>query len=561
MNDKLSYDRRSVNSILNYLKDKASELSNGRWTDFSSGDIGSVLLGLMATLADMNNFQIDKTASELYLDTAVERTSIMSLLKLVGYEPRHYMSAYTQISLVSNLPADSEYTNQTMLIPAYSTFTNKENTITYTSLSPIQVVNGQGYGIVYEGTRTVTNYTYNQITSDGKIYLADYKIGLNTVELFISGISDTTITRVEDVRFVAGEFAFSVHVNEYAQVYIQLPSYWTDLISETANITVSYLITQGEAGRIGSNILVQAGSNTSLLAAYSITNPEPSTGGYFPETTDELKISAPKEVRTMLTIVTKKDMEDLVSVLPEIAQIKAGDYNDKWTGYKQPTDGPGGVVNDAYKCKVLAVPLNVNETSLYEDKYEYVEKARLEEGQSYTCDDKDRTVITYSSDPDDAPENYLIDDSYKYALKVRIVYKYELIEEHAFTTSAQTMVDYIDERRLASLYMEYEDPKRLTPNIELDIYVNENDLRANTIAANAKIFMQTIYGRRYLSIGQSLYGSVIGRDLLNAFPEITYVEVHAPENNIEVDDDEYIDMYYAKFYIKVNDTVMINEWS
>ena len=102
MNNKVSYERRNVNDILDWLKEKAVELSNGRWTDFSSGDIGSVFLGLMAYLADMNNFQIDKAASELYLDTAIERSSMMSLLKLVGYEPRHYMSASTTIYLTGS---------------------------------------------------------------------------------------------------------------------------------------------------------------------------------------------------------------------------------------------------------------------------------------------------------------------------------------------------------------------------------------------------------------------------------------------------------------------------
>lgn len=550
----VTYERRSVTSILEWLKTKASELSSGRWTDFSSGDIGSVFLGLMAYLADMNNFHIDKTASELFIDTAVERSSVMSLLKLVGYEPRHYQSAYTQIMMAT----DKTVSNH--IIPKYSTFTNETSTITYTLMEDIQVVKGIGWGLVYEGTRKVVNYQYDQISSDGKIYLPDYKLGVNTVELFISGINqgNQSITRVEDVRFTTGEFTFSVHVNEYAQVYIQLPSYWTDLITKTASIMVSYLLTTGEAGRIGANILTQVGSGVSLLSNYIITNPYKSTGGYFPETIEELRVSAPRQARTMLTIVTKQDMTDLVLNLPDIADIKCGDYNDDWTGYIQPTDGPGGVINDAYKALVLAVPLNPHELSLFEDLYDWVEKATLTEDDTYKDGD---VTITYTTDTSEIDsEVYLLDDRLKSSEGKRIVYKKEVVKEHQPTQTTIDMINYIDERRLASLYITYQDPKRLVPNIELFIYTNKDDLRTATIAENVMAFMKSRYDRSYCTIGKSLYGSLIGKDLHLTFDEITYVEVNPPQFKIEVAEDEYIDMYYAKFKIYVNDELMVNQW-
>ena len=128
------------------------------------------------------------------------------------------------------------------------------------------------------------------------------------------------------------------------------------------------------------------------------------------------------------------------------------------------------------------------------------------------------------------------------------------------TALLSQLQDIVDERRLASLMMYYEDPKRLTPNIQLNIYTDSNDLRSENIASNTKKFMQTIYNRANLKIGQSLYGSTIGRDLLNAFSEITYLEVVSPDINIVAKEDEYIDMYYAKFKIYVNDTLVLNEW-
>ena len=60
----LPYNRKDAYSILEYLKLQAEQLSDGRWTDFSDSDIGTVFLKLMSYLADMNNFQIDKAVSE-----------------------------------------------------------------------------------------------------------------------------------------------------------------------------------------------------------------------------------------------------------------------------------------------------------------------------------------------------------------------------------------------------------------------------------------------------------------------------------------------------------------
>ena len=565
-----TYTRRDVMSIYEYLKEQAGVLSEGRWTDFSSGDIGSILLGLMAYLADSNNFQIDKTASELFLDTAVERTSIMSMLKLIGYKPRHYESAYTTITLQANAE-----TSDSTTLPAYTTFTNKENTITYTLLEPMLISRGIGSQVAYEGTRVSNTYTYSQITSDGRIYLPDYKIGTNTVQLIIPSISNSLLPRVEDVRFVAGVFAFSVHVDEYARVYIQLPSYWGETLTDGSYCIVTYLISQGEAGRIGANILTTS-SQTTLLRSYDISN-DISEGGYFPETVDELKVNAPVHARTMDTIVTKRDFEELANALSEIADVKCGDYNDDWTGYTQP--------DDAYKAKVLVVPSNPNETSIFIEDTQAVENEDITKidsntyslahtpiselfevslnvdsnsytdlnGELFDSDDNVVGTINYMTGVITSVDADFFDDAvcnYVYSLGT-----------YSPSVSLLALKEYVDARRLASLMITYEDPVRLTPDIRLNIYMDKDDLRVASVATTVESYMKSIYGRESLGIGDSLYGSTIGKDLLNAFPYIDYLEVVDPDINIACGDDEYIDMNACKFRIFVNDELIIDEWS
>lgn len=564
-----TYTRRDVMSIYEYLKEQAGILSEGRWTDFSSGDIGSILLGLMAYLADNNNFQIDKTASELFLDTAVERTSIMSILKLIGYKPRHYESAFTTITLQANAE-----TSDSTTLPAYTTFTNRENTITYTLLEPMLISRGVGSQVAYEGTRVTNTYTYSQITSDGKIYLPDYKIGTNTVQLMIPSISNSLIPRVEDIRFIAGIFAFSVHVDEYARVYVQLPSYWSETLADGSYCVITYLISQGEAGRIGANILTTS-SQTTLIRSYDITNTV-SEGGYFPETVDELKVNAPVHARTMDTIVTKRDFEELSEALSEIADVKCGDYNDDWTGYVQP--------GDAYKAKVLVLPSNPNEISIFVKDTESVEEEDLAKTSTTTYQlanfpvSQDYEVeinigdVEYTTDGNnivsgegtvvgaiDYVTGEITSNEDNFFDNAVCSYSYEL-GTFSPSVSLLALKEYVDARRLSSLMITYEDPIRLTPDIRLNIYMDKDDLRVTSVATTVESYMKNIYGRESLGIGDSLYGSTIGKDLLNAFPYIDYLEVVDPDINIACGADEYIDMNACPFRIYVNDELIIDEW-
>lgn len=485
----LPRDRKDYDSIYAFLKDKAIELSEGKWSDFSEGDIGNVMLHLMSYLGDMNNYQTDKTVSELYLDSAIERTDIMSLLKLIGYEPRHFESAYTYLQFEA-LP-DKVIEDGTVM-PANTEFTTVDNSVIYTIPADVIFYDGKATSIAYEGSYVSYNYTINNVTELGRIYLENYEVGINTVKVFVSTSTERdSLTRVDNVEFTTGEYAFSVHVDRDAKVYIQLPGFWRDIIETSTIITVDYLLSSGEDGRVGQNVLTNFLNSNIMSGQCSVTNREASVGGFHPETVKDLKISAPMWARTMGTIVTLDDFEQVAHEVPEIADTKALDYNyPDQTGFIQP--------DDAYKVQVYAVPLNTTENSLFD-------------------------------------------------------------EEGNRTETCKKLIEYVDARRLASIMISYLDPVYIIPHFIIDIYLDKNDLRVGTIAKQVKEFIRTNYGRGKIEIGQSLYGSRMGSDVLDEFPFITYVEIHAPETNIPADFNEYIDVERATYTINVNDKNVINE--
>src|SRR5580692_5104647 len=78
------------------------------WTDQSPSDLGSLLVDLFAYMGDVVLYYQDRLANESFLQTAVERRSVLNTLRLVGYELAPPVAASAEFSLVFNrAPAGS----------------------------------------------------------------------------------------------------------------------------------------------------------------------------------------------------------------------------------------------------------------------------------------------------------------------------------------------------------------------------------------------------------------------------------------------------------------------
>ena len=581
----LPYNRKDSYSILEYLKLQAEQLSDGRWTDFSDSDIGTVFLKLMSYLADMNNFQIDKAVSELYLNTCTERASALALCSLIGYEPRHYQSAYSDIVISTaegiTIPDGEE-------IPAFSVFTDSSTNMKYCNLTKQYMFGNEAHFRVYQGIPTIKTYTINDINTLGRIILQDYTIGTNTISLKINGIE---YDQVEDVRFISGQLGFSVHISEDKYLYIQLPSYWPDVISKGSTIEISYLITDGADGRIGKNVLTRI---EQLSNQYSnkmiIKSNTASQGGYNPETVDEMRINVPKRARTMNTIVTINDFEEVGTEVLGISDISALDYNDPSSGLIQP--------DDYYKVNLYVLPdadtYDATDTDLIKyrntiikDRSDWTieDMSKVAEGlDTYSKNSISGTTITLQGaaslytlddivpaiDTGNEANNFIIErvndvssiterlvysisqsnNDYiikfnnnwktfvKDGYKINIYYK----REQVLTERGQLLREYIDERRLTSLKITYYNLDIVQPTIIIDVYMDKDDIRFKTSSAAIKDFIINKYSRKNLKIGEPIFASVIGSDILTNFDYIRYCEVRDPEEKIEVLPRGFIDI-------------------
>jgi uncharacterized phage protein gp47/JayE len=95
----IDYTNKDYDSLRQAMLELARE-KLPEWTDHSSNDLGVVLLELFAYMGDILLYYQDRLANESYLDTAVERRSVMNLLRLIGYELRPPQPASADLSLL-----------------------------------------------------------------------------------------------------------------------------------------------------------------------------------------------------------------------------------------------------------------------------------------------------------------------------------------------------------------------------------------------------------------------------------------------------------------------------
>jgi hypothetical protein len=95
----IAYTNKDYASLRDAMLDLARERLP-EWTDHSPNDLGVLLVELFAGMGDVLVHYIDRTAGESYPETALERRSVIHLLRLIGYELRAAVPASADLTLL-----------------------------------------------------------------------------------------------------------------------------------------------------------------------------------------------------------------------------------------------------------------------------------------------------------------------------------------------------------------------------------------------------------------------------------------------------------------------------
>lgn len=296
--------------------------------DFDASNI-NVLLDILSYNTYMNSFYLNMIGSEMFLDTAQLKESVVSHAKELNYLPRSRTSAEAFVNITVDTGLDSP---DNVVIPKnYKLATSVDNE-SYTFLVGEDTILLSNNGVyasantpVYEGI-LVTEY-FN-VTETSNYVLRSSNVDSRSIDVYVA-TSNTSSTfypyTYAESLYGLSSTSNSFFVTGYGkdQYEVKFGNGTSGRKLNTGNfIKVEYRDTKGDAGNGAYKF-----SKTSSIGGYSgvaISTVAAATNGSERETVDEIKFNAPRYFATQERAVTKEDYITLVKAkFPEFQAVTA----------------------------------------------------------------------------------------------------------------------------------------------------------------------------------------------------------------------------------------------
>lgn len=285
--------------------------------DFTGSNL-SVLIDLLAYNTYVQGTYLNMVGSEMFLDTALLRESIVSHAKELNYTPRSRASsvAYVDIAVsgnnlptVLNIPKNFRVTGKTMAGQTFSFLTNESINIGAANNYAVKAVP------VYEGR--IINETFVE-SANTRFVLASANVDISSIEVNVQNSStdtaNTNWNRQTTLFGMTGDteafFVQGYANNEYEVVF------GNGIVGASLQdgnvVRFAYRETQGsDANGVKLFSVDQSIQGFSTSVALSTDN-GPSAGGSDHETDEEVKFNAPRYFATQERAIIPEDYETLL---------------------------------------------------------------------------------------------------------------------------------------------------------------------------------------------------------------------------------------------------------
>lgn len=321
----LDFDTIKQN-LKNYLS------TQNEFTDYDfEGSALSTLLDILAYNTHYNAYLANMLVNEMFLDSAVKRTSAVSIAKHLGYVARSARGAKATINIQVNSPAGAP---STLTLSRYTQF---DTTINGTSLT---FVNTVPYVITPSGGNYIFNnveltegesfeYNYTVITSgpSEKYTIPNINVDTSTLRVIVQTSSINTTQTVysfyNNISSIKGDstvYFLEENPNGRFDVFFGDNIFGKKLTP--GNIVIlQYLISSGTAGNV-SSLLAQQFTISGTIEGNSnltITTVINSNGGADKEQLSDIKFNAPRSYLAQNRAITADDYKAIiVANYPEV---------------------------------------------------------------------------------------------------------------------------------------------------------------------------------------------------------------------------------------------------
>ena len=307
------------------------------------GSALSTLLDVLAYNTQYNAYYLNMVANEMFLDSAIQRSSVVSHAKLLNYTPRSAVAPSATITLKIN-----QVTETSLTLPKFTSFlseaidgvnykfvttndvtVNKDvanNTVTFLDLT------------IKQGEPTTLSFSYSSAENPSStISLPDTNIDTTTISVIVQQSSSNSSSEVFTLaeNFLTLDSSSAVYFlqegnNENYQIYFG-DGILGKALTDGNQIIVSYVTTNASASYGANNFVLM-----DAIGGYSNTTITPivaTSQGSDRETIDSIKYTAPKAYSSQGRAVTKEDyiyqIQNNSGIFPiDAVNVWGGEEND-----------------------------------------------------------------------------------------------------------------------------------------------------------------------------------------------------------------------------------------
>lgn len=283
------------------------------------GSALSVILDLLAYNTQYNAYYLNMVANEMFLDTALARSSVVSHAKLLNYIPKSALAPTATINLTVNQITDSSLT-----LPKFTNFLSEAvdgvnyNFVTTDSYT-VGVTNGSAVFNnvpISQGIPSTIGFAIDNTNSNSVFQIPN--AGIDTTTLLVTvqkSSTDSTYTvYTPATNFLELENDSTVYFLQEGLTGLYEIYFGDGILGKQLSdgniVNVSYIVTNGTLSSGANNFSIM--DSVGGYANTSITSVSAASTGGAKESIDSIKFQAPKAYASQGRAVTKDDYITLI---------------------------------------------------------------------------------------------------------------------------------------------------------------------------------------------------------------------------------------------------------
>lgn len=279
------------------------------------GSALSTLLDILAYNTQYNSYYLNMVANEMFLDTAIQRGSVISHAKLLNYTPRSSIAPSASIKLQIN-----EVNASSLTLPKFTSFISEAidginyNFVTTDSYTENTSANTVTYNnvTIKQGIPASVSFTVDSIANPSYTFeIPEENVDTTSISVVVQQSSSNSSSDVytqaanfSDVTNTSKVYFLQESINNTYQIYFGDGIVGKKLVDGNI-VLISYIVTSGTAAADANNFVLM--DSIGGFSNTTITPITAATTGSEKETIASIKYQAPKSFSAQNRAVSKND--------------------------------------------------------------------------------------------------------------------------------------------------------------------------------------------------------------------------------------------------------------